>query len=315
MLRECNANATLSPMSDWDDYRFFAAVARIGSVRGAAERLGVNASTVTRRLDALEDRLGVMLFTRSQRGLRLTPEGAQVVTRVDAIGDALGDIEAELKGRDQRLEGRIRLAVPDVLAVHFLLEDLAPFLERYPGIDLELIPGYQNLDLNRAEADVAIRATADPPEGMVGRPLGRVALAAYGSKRYVADHAVMVDLAGAAWIDWAQRGEVMKRYEDMRERYFPGVRVQLCCDQVMMQHAALRAHLGLGILPCMLGDDDDTLLRLPQMPPQVGPDLWLLMHPDLRGVKRVQEFCAFVVEVFERRAGQLLGDESAIEKL
>ncbi len=294
-------------MADWDDYRYFAAVARHGSVRGAAERLGVNASTVTRRLDALEARLGVMLFTRSQRGLQITPEGAQVTGRIDVVGDALDDIEAELKGRDQRLEGRIRLAVPDVLAVHFLLEELAPFLEAYPGIDLELVPGYQNLDLSRADADIAIRATAHPPEDMVGRPLGRVALAAYGSKRYVAQHQVLMELSGAAWIDWAQGGEIMQLYAEMRERFFPDVRVQLCCDQVMMQHAALRAHMGLGILPCMLGDSDDTLLRLPHMPAQVGPDLWLLMHPDLRGVRRVQVFSAFVVEIFEGRAAQLRG--------
>ncbi len=293
--------------NDWDDFRFFATIARAGSVRGAAERLGVNASTVTRRLDALEARLGVMLFTRSQRGLQITPEGSLVIQRIDAVGDALEDIEAELKGRDQRLAGCVRLAVPDVLAVEFLLADLAPFLDEHPGIDLELIPGFQTLDLSRASVDVAIRATDHPPEDMVGRPLGRAALAAYGSKHYCAEHQVLVDLHGAAWIDWASEGEIMRFYAELRDRYFPDVAIKLSCDQVMMQHRAITAHMGLGILPTMVGDADETLLRLPHMPAQPGPGLWLLMHPDLRRVRRVQVLTSFLVEVFERRASALMG--------
>ena len=303
--------------NDWDDFRFFAAVASAGSVRGAAEGLGVNASTVTRRLDALEARLGVMLFTRSQRGLQITPEGALVIHRIDAVGEALEDIEAELKGRDQRLEGRIRLAVPDVLAVEFLLADLAPFLDEHPGINLELIPGFQTLDLSRAAVDVAIRATDHPPEEMVGRPLGRASLAAYGSKRYCAEHEVLADIAGAAWIDWATEGEIMRFYAELRDRYFPQVRVKLCCDQVMMQHSAIAAHMGLGILPTMVGEADETLLRLPQMPAQPGPGLWLLMHPDQRRVRRVQVLTSHLAEIFESRATALLGtaaDEAGLNE-
>lgn len=292
---------------DWDDFRFFSAVAKTGSVRSAAEQLGVNPSTVTRRIDGLEQRLGVMLFTRSAKGLHLTLEGAEVVQPVDAVSDQLEDIEASLKGRDQRLEGRIRVAVPDVLAVNFLLADLAPFTDAYPGIDLELMPGYQNLDLAKGETDVVIRATDNPPEELVGRPLNRVALAAYGSREYVAEHEVIVDPRGAAWIDWATEGEVMTLYAGLREQYFPGTRVHICCGQVLMQHACVRAHMGLGILPCYVGDADEMLIRLPQMPVQRGPTLWLLTHPDLRGARRIQVFVEFIKEMFMRREHELIG--------
>jgi DNA-binding transcriptional LysR family regulator len=292
---------------NWDDFRYFSAIARTGSVRGAAEQLGVNASTVTRRLDGLEQRLGVMLFTRSQQGLKITTEGAEVVQKVDAVGEQLRDIQTTLRGRDQRLEGRIRVAVPDVLAVNFLLADLAPFTERYPGIELELMPGYQNLDISAGETDIAIRATDSPPEDMVGRPLNKLALAAYGSKQFVADHQVLVELEGQAWIDWATEGEVMTLYAGLREQYFPGVHVHIRCDQVFMQHACIRANMGLGILPCYVGDNDDALLRLPHMPAQAGPTIWLLTHPDLRGAKRVQVFMEFVREVFTRRENELIG--------
>ena len=291
----------------WDDFRYFAALARTGSVRGAAQLLGVNPSTVTRRLDALETDLGVLLFTRSATGLRITQEGAQIVEPVARVDTQLRDIETQLKGLDQRLQGQLRVAMPDVLAVDFLLADLAPFTEQYPGIDLHIMPGYQNLDLRLGETDVVIRATESPPQDMIGRALTRVALAAYGSRRYVAEHEVLADSSNAAWIDWARDGEVMALYREQQQAYFPDVRVHVRCDQIFMQHACIRAHMGIGILPCFVGEQDDLLMRLPHMPVNTGPNLWLLTHPDLRGSRRVAVFMEFIREVFTRREQELLG--------
>jgi DNA-binding transcriptional LysR family regulator len=292
---------------NWDDFRYFSAIARTASVRSAAVELRVNPSTVTRRLDALERELGVLLFTRSSSGLQITAEGIEIVQRVDEVGEQLRDIESILKGKDQRLEGRIRVAVPDVLAVNYLLEDIAPFTEAYPHIDLELIPGYQNLDIAQGEVDVEIRATESPPQEMIGRPLSQVALAAYGSRQYVAQHQVMIALEGAAWVDWAAPGETLALYTEQRLAHFPGVRVHIRCDQIFMQHACIRAHMGLGILPCFIGDQDDTLMRLPHMPVLAGPTLWLLTHPDLRRARRIQVFMEFLRDVFVRRQHDLLG--------
>ncbi|NOX50843.1 MAG: LysR family transcriptional regulator [Gammaproteobacteria bacterium] len=293
---------------DWDDFRYFSATARHASVRGAADELEVNPSTVTRRLDNLEQRLGVLLFTRSPKGLRITREGADVARRVNEIGIQLARIETQLKGHDQKLEGRIRLAVPDVLATRFVLADLAPFTEEYPAIDIELLTGYQDLNIGHGEADIVIRATDAPPELLVGRPLTRFALAAYGSKEYVANHQVLVGYQGAAWIDWASKGEVMNLYAQLRERHFSNIHVHIRCDQIQMQYTAIRAHMGLGILPCIIGDNDPKLIRLPHMPVQQGPMLWLLTHPDLRGARRIKVLTDFLRGVFEQRERELLGD-------
>ena len=233
---------------------------------------------------------------------------SQVAARLGVQVDSqLRDIETQLKGLDQRLQGQLRVAMPDVLAVDFLLADLAPFTEQYPGIDLHIMPGYQNLDLRLGETDVVIRATESPPEDMIGRPLTRVALAAYGSRRYVAEHEVLLDSSNAAWIDWARDGEVMALYREQQQAYFPEVRVQVRCDQIFMQHACMRAHMGIGILPCFVGEGDESLMRLPHMPVNPGPNLWLLTHPDLRGSRRVGVFMEFVREVFARREQELLG--------
>lgn len=293
---------------DWDDFRFFSALAKSGSVRGAAELLSVNPSTVTRRLENLEQYLGVHLFTRSQQGLRMTPEAAAVISRVDQVGEQIHEIESALLGLDQRLEGQIRFAVPDILAIEFLLEELGSFTTQYPQIDLQIIPSYQELDLKLSEVDVAIRATEQPPQSMVGRPLGRVALAAYASHAFVGNYTEPNPSANMPWVDWAGSGEVMQLYKRLQQDYFPGVRVQMRCGQIQMHHTALRAEIGAGILPCFVADADPQLARLPQMPMQMGPTLWLLSHPDLRSARRIHVFLKFIRDVFARRANWLLGE-------
>ena len=122
---------------DWDDVKYFSVVARTGSVRAAANELGVAASTVTRRLDHLEQRLGVVLLNRTPRGLSLTAAGDEVVAQVSQVESQLGQIELQLKGKDQRLAGTVRLAIPDAIAVSFLMEDLVRFNEQYPEIEIK----------------------------------------------------------------------------------------------------------------------------------------------------------------------------------
>jgi DNA-binding transcriptional LysR family regulator len=299
---------------NWDEYRYFAAVAGAGSVRGAASELHVNPSTVTRRLDALESRLGIMLFIRTGTGLRITPEGAEFARRIDAVGAQLQIIDAQMQGRDQRLEGKIRLALPDVLAVSFVLADLAEFCHQYPDIELEILPVHQNLDITDVDVDVAILATEYPPESMVGRPLYQVALAAFASHKYVTENDIQDDRQDLAWVDWAGRGEVMSFYASLREAYFPQARVRIRCDQVFMQQTCVRAHMGVGLLPCYLSADtahwpaDEQLVQLPQMPVQKSPTLWLLTYPELRSARRVQLLVGFIRDLFTARQSALLDD-------
>jgi len=303
---------------NWDDFRYFAAVARAGSVRGAAGELQVNPSTVTRRLEALESRLGVSLFLRTNAGLQITAEGADVAQQIDALGEQLSQLDAQLQGLNQRLAGKIRLAVPDVLAVGFVLADLAQFCAQHDEIELEIIPVHGNLDIANADVDVAVLATETPPDSMIGRPLYQVAVAAYGSRKYIAEHNALDPSPGEgqslAWIDWAARGEVMSFYASLRQRYFAQSRVRIRCDQVFMQQTCIRVHMGVGLLPCFLSSDQELwpeseqLLRLPQMPVQKSPTLWLLTHPELRNARRVQLLVSFLRDIFSTRRQALLDD-------
>ena len=110
---------------DWDDFRFFSKLAHTRSVRAAAAVLAVNPSTVTRRLEQLEERLGVRLFTRSHSGLTITAEGAEVVEQLDRVAIELEEIERRLRGRDSDLQGNVRITMPDVFAVSLLMETFA----------------------------------------------------------------------------------------------------------------------------------------------------------------------------------------------
>lgn len=295
---------------DWNDYHYFSTIAHAGSVRGAAKNLNVNPSTVTRRLEALESHLGVLLFARTAQGLRMTPEAAAVLSRVDTVAGQIDEVETILFGTDQRLAGRIRIAVPDVLAVNFLLADLAPFMEEYSDIDLEFVPSYEGLTLSPGQIDVAIRATENPPQDMVGRPLTQIALAAYASHDYLASHPGVDTGTGSiptAWVDWAIEGETKSLYEQLQARYFPAAHIHIRCNQIMMQYSCMQASMGVGILPCFLAEADPKLVRLKQMPVQGGPTMWLLTHPALRKARRVQVFMQCLREVFAQRKDELAG--------
>ena len=287
----------------WDDFRYFSALAKTGTVRGAARYLAVNPSTVTRRLESLEGELGVVLFLRSPSGLQITAEGQQLQLEIDRVADDLYDIQLRLKGRDQRLTGSIRVVIPEVLARAFLLAELKQFSTAYPEIDLVILSGYEPIVMD-GHIDVVLCFTDSPADNLVGRELGPVALAAYGHPDglSMSDHGVA---PSSDWVGWANGGELMNVCDSLREQYFPDVCVKVRGDQVALQLASVKAGLGCGILPCFVAEPDTDLVRLSEMPVQTTPPLWLLMHPQLRTSKRVAVFVECLREAFTQRRTQL----------
>ena len=151
---------------NWDDIKILLALSRKGSARAAAGALGVSKSTITRRLDELEHELQVRLFDRTPEGYRMTANAEQLLPTAEHVEELILAAERNFSGRDQTLEGAIRLTTPDVAGMGFLVKRLAEFAEQYPEIELELIPGTEALDLTRREADIALRVM---PAGKIGR--------------------------------------------------------------------------------------------------------------------------------------------------
>src|SRR5580692_6839089 len=144
-------------MIDWDDVRYFLAVARGGSVRGAAERLGVNHSTVLRRIAQLEERLGAQMFEKLPSGYRLTAAGEEVLELADQMEASSNQLETRVFGRDQSVRGLLRVTLAPTLATHLLMPDFADFARLYPEVEMEILSIEEPVNLTNREADVAIR--------------------------------------------------------------------------------------------------------------------------------------------------------------
>ncbi len=159
----------MAPSISWDDFRLVKAVADARSLVGAAEHLGLNHSTVFRRLGALEAQLGTKLFERSRTGYAATAAGEEMMTLAASMDQDITDFERKIAGRDVKPAGDLRVTTNDAFITHLLTPPFASFCRAFPDIRLEVIIGNQSLNLSKRDADVAIRATAKPSEALVGR--------------------------------------------------------------------------------------------------------------------------------------------------
>ncbi|MBT8099131.1 MAG: LysR family transcriptional regulator [Gammaproteobacteria bacterium] len=296
-------------MQNWDDLRFFRAVAHHGSLAGAARELKVNHSTVFRRLNALESAAGVRLFERLPSGYALTEAGEDMRDSAARIGDLVDDLDRRLVGRDFRLSGTIRLTTTDTLAESLLHPHLRRFQALHPEVVLEVLTDNLFFDLSRRDADVALRPADNPPEHLLGRNLASVAWAVYGASDYLgertaprrmqdlAKHAIISgddSLAGVPAMQWL-RGQV------------PDAAIAYRASSFGMQFAAARAGCGLAVLPCVLADSAPALQRVLGPIKQLASGLWLLTHTDLRKTARIRAFMTFMTDAIRGETARLAG--------
>ena len=159
-------------MQNWDDFRYFLSVARSGSLSLAAESLSVNASTVGRRIDHLEQSMACTLFERQRYGMSLTPQGRRLLDHVQQMEFSVQALEENIAGGDDVLKGRVRLSLTDELASFWLIPNLAPFQKFYPQISLDVMSESYKVDLAGGEADIAIRLREPKEPGLLVRKMG-----------------------------------------------------------------------------------------------------------------------------------------------
>lgn len=289
-------------MLEWDDLRYVHAVGGAGTLAGAAERLGVHASTVFRRLGQIESRLGVRLFDRHRDGFSLTPAGEEALALAERMATEVEALERRLAGRDARPSGVVRLTTTDTLLLGMLGPVLSAFRAEHPEIRLALVSGNPFLSLSRRDADVALRPTADPDVTLVGRRVAEVATAVYASHGYLELAGVGTPLQEQRWIAPDDSLAHLASARWLR-REFPGVDPVVQCNSVAAMHAIARGGAGLAPLPCFLGDPDPELERVTLPLPELAVGLWLLTHRDLRRVARIRALLDFLrSELSERKA-------------
>ncbi len=285
-------------MFDWNDLRFLLAVAREGSTLAAGRRLGVNQSTVQRRLSQLEASLGERLVERLAAGYRLTDLGQAVLARAETVEAATEAFRQAVQDQGRGVRGVIRLTCPEPIAFRLTKSGL---LERFhaghPGLTVEFVLSDQYVDLAKGEADVALRSGDTDDAVLIGRKIADSLWAVYASRAYVARHgapASEAELAGHPLIGF-EEGMARHRAVVWLNAVAPGGVYAARSTSVLGLISAARAGVGIAALPLALGDAEPDLIRL------FGPvaaltRAWrILAHPDQRHTPRIEVFFRFIL--------------------
>lgn len=284
-----------SSPTHWDDLRVVLALARGRTLEAAALRLGADPSTVFRRARAVEKRMGVKLFERSREGYLPTEAGeaaAQVAERVES--EVLG-LEAHIGCGDAAPAGVLRVTTTDTIQNDLLMPRLPDFAARYPEVRIELAATNVFADLTKRDADVAIRPTRKPPGHLVGRSLGAVPWALYAPGKVARSLRTGSAFDSAGWVVPDESLAELPAVRWQRQRH-PKARIALAVNSVAAVRLALAQGLGIGVLPCFVGDSCAELARLGEPVAELDSELWILTHRDHRSLARVRAFFDFAVE-------------------
>jgi len=307
------------PELDWSDLRFALAIGRAGTLAGAARQVGVNATTVQRRLESLETRLGARLFDRSRSGYQPTEAGVLVLEQARRMADQADEIERRVLGRDRELTGPLRVATAFVVMEHLLPQPLADFARAYPGIEVEVVENAILVDLSRRhtedssdwtrkEADVALRLSGHVAEHLVGRQLGMTHCRVY-ARRGAAGLPQAVTplpelLRDMPWVAF-ERDATHRVYDRWMRTHLDRAHVRLRADIFNAVAALLRTGIGVGVLPTFMEPQHPELVAVSETIPELSVPVWMLTHPDLRQTARVRAFMQFVGDALAARlAGQ-----------
>ncbi|WP_281927634.1 LysR family transcriptional regulator [Roseibium album] len=295
-------------MDNWDDLKFVLAIATAGNITRAAKRLGVTHSTVSRRLSALEESMATRLFERLPEGFVPTAAGEQAVAAARRVEAEVLTLDTRITAQDTELEGPLRITAAQLLFQVQLAEIMQQFSERHPRIELQMIAANEKLSLHRREADIAVRVTDNPGETLFGRLATGQNRCYYMSRNFARKYRETMETGHASiplpcvTFKWWGQGVP----KEIRARYTSAF-ISLVADDMIALLAAVKAGIGVGRLPCFLGDPDPDLVRIPGMEPSRYLDIWVLTHPDLKNVARIRTFLRFAADAFKARSGLYLG--------
>jgi DNA-binding transcriptional LysR family regulator len=276
-------------MMNWDDARFFLAVARCGTLRKAANQLQVDQATVGRRLTALENSLGSKLFIRTPKSFSLSPLGESMLADMMKMENAVQAIARKAAGGDESLCGNVRIATTDTLAEAFVIPALQDLRQRYPAITVTLLTALNITDIAYHSADLAIRGARPDNDELIIKRLATIEMGLYASPHYLAQRGMPVkgeQLRGHDLLMFPR--ELVPRHWNNfcgETLYEPNAVLQ--CNSQLLLRSATRSGLGIGLLLSCLADHDPELVRLfPESKDWV--DIWLVLHPDLQRAARVR---------------------------
>jgi DNA-binding transcriptional LysR family regulator len=275
---------------DWHLFRAFLAVVREGSLSSAARVLGTTQPTMGRQVAALEASLGVKLFTRSLDGLSPTEAGLRLIPSAEAMAAAVEAAQRSATGEVDEDRGTVRITASEVIGGEVLPSILADFHSQHPQISVELALSNRNEDLLRGDADIAVRMVRPTQGALVAKRIGRIDVGLYGHRRYLKGHAMprrLEDLRQHALIGYDRDQAYARLLERM---VVPSTREMFVfrSDSDLAQLAALRAGFGIGASQLGIARRDKNLVPVLHSELIYPMEVWLVMHRDLRGSRRIR---------------------------
>jgi len=280
---------------DWNDLRYILLLSRTARIAGAARKLGVNETTVARRIARLERLLGVRLFERHAGALTPTESGQIVINRAERIELDVEAIRDEVGSADKVEVGKVRVTAVPLVLNHIVIPALRTFLQSHPRLQIELVADPRNLSVTSREADIALRLTRPENEHRaVARRVGTFEYAVYAASAtrsalpWISYDATWSNLPHARWIADAIASE-------------PKPETFITVNDSELALNAVRAGLGRSLLPCRIADNIPELSRLSGAKPILSREMWLIVHPDLKHLARVRAVMAWIEELMSAR--------------
>lgn len=292
-------------MRGWDEHRLVLAVHRAGTLRAAADALGVTHTTVSRRLSAMEAASATPIFTRQGRSLSISDYGRQrviIAEQIEALDFAANRLA---RGADGDLSGPLSLSVPQAFLQFMLMDDIAGFTAAHPDIQLTVAGSDAFADLDRGQADVVLRGQMNPDPHLVGRMISTVGLNYYATRDYLT--ATPAD--ALSWISSVAAANTLgdSRPDWRAQSPYPDAPIGIIIDDIVSRHTAVASGLGLGRLACFMADPNPDLVRLGTAKSQQVYELWILTHPDLRDTPKVRTLMGWLGDALKPKRALLVG--------
>jgi len=288
----------------WDDARVFLAIARSGSLSGAAASLGNGLATVSRQIERLEAALGLTLFSRHQNGYRLTDDGAALVERAEALEQA-AEAFAEGSAAQTEIAGRVRLATAETLANHLIIPALPGLIDQYPDLSLEAVTDVQAVNLHRRDADLAIRMVKPVRGNVTIRRLGTLGYGLYASQGYMDGRIAKREDARFdtdRFIGWCETYGHLPAAQWI-ERILRGRAPILATTTLSAQVSATVAGVGLAVLPHFIARQNDLVCLEADL--GIDQGIWLAIHSNLTQSRRVRVVAEFLGSLIREAREQL----------
>ncbi len=292
----------------WNDLQDFLAVARAGQLARAATAMKVDPTTIARRLRRLEQRLGQTLFEQTREGQILTESGERLLVLVETMGRAAERV-LEQPSPAQGLSGLLRVSVSEGFGIWFVARHLHEFVDRHPGLTIDLAANSGFLSPSKRETDLAVLLARPRAGPVVCSKLSDYALRLYATAGYLARFGVPADRAGLSlghrlvgYIPDLLYSPELRYLSELDERLV----VRTRSSSIGAQHRIIAAGTGIGVLPHFIGDDDPSLIAvLPDV--VIRRTFWIVTHRDTRRLERIQAFRTWLIDTVARHRRALLG--------